>query len=128
MIAHNVFNDNFTGNYPVVTVADGQAVLIQGNTFNLYSQPAPGAIQVSNRAVATRVLDNVFKGMATSQHYKQGLMNDTVVRDDNLQFADIQTWGNGSQVYCSNCKAGAILAGGGSGAWGRMINGVWNGN
>jgi hypothetical protein len=109
VIGHNVFNDNWIGNYAAISINDGSAVLVQGNTFNFYNVAAAGAIQTANRATGVRVLDNVFNQMATSQHYKQGLKSDTIVRDDNLHFPDVNGWGNGSQLYVVDGTPGPRL-------------------
>ena len=125
LISSNVFNDSYTTTASIVALADGPGALIEGNVFNLYGKSQPGALQTFGYAAACRLLDNVFRNMATSQHYKNGLLATTIVRDDNLTFADVGGWGNGSQIYVSNGTSGTPLTGGGTGAIAFRVNGVW---
>jgi hypothetical protein len=49
----------------------------------------------------------------------------TRVTEENLTYAQLGAWADGSLVYCTDCTATTPCSGGGTGAMARRINGTW---
>lgn len=127
IISNNVFNYQYTNAVGIVLIFDGENVICQGNAFSLNNATQPWCFQTDGNAANVQLLDNVFFKTGAGQKYKF-LNNTTIVRDmGGLTFADLGTWGNGSQIYVTNGTPGTPVTGGGPGSMAFRINTNWVG-
>lgn len=127
-ITDNVIAWGSTRAFDLISVQDGEFVLIAHNIITALGNSGPGGITVGGSAATTSVIDNIWTGIPTGM-YVNGLASDTVLREviQGLTQANVPSIGNGSEIYVTDGKPNTdgTLASGGSGALVRRINGTW---
>jgi len=91
---------------------------VSGNTV----RACANAISVTPTSELVSVSNNRFYWIGSAPFVGNAR---TRVTEENLTYAQLGEWADGSLVYCTDCTVAATCASGGTGAFARRVNGAW---
>ena len=127
-IADNVIAWGSSRAFNLISVQDGEFVIVANNILTALGNAGPGGITVGGSALDVKIFDNVWTGIPTGI-YSSGLTSTTVLKEtlQGIAYASVGGWGNGSEIYVTDGQDNnqAVLTSGGVGITTKRENGVW---